>query len=193
MKICISGLSGSGKNSVGRYVAEKLRLRLVDPTFKTIAAKQKMSLMDFHRKAEKEHSIDKSFDAHLISEAKNGNCVVTTWLGAWMIKDADIRVWLYAPSSARAARVAKRDGMGFDEAARHISERDESNRARYLEIYKIDIYDHSGFELVINSEKFMPEESANIIVAAAEAKMKGVQMPSKKKAASSKNKTKKKK
>lgn len=168
--ICISGLSGSGKNSVGKFVAEKLGLRLIDPTFKTIAAKQKMSLLDFHKKAEHEHSIDKKFDAALVASAKKGNCVISTWLGPWMIKNADIKVWLYAPSTARASRVAKRDGMSNVEAARHITERDESNRLRYLEIYKIDIYDHSGFELVINSEKFMPEESANIIVAAALAK-----------------------
>ena len=173
MIICISGLSGSGKNSVGRLVAEKLGMRLVDPTFKTIAAKQKMSLLDFHKKAEHEHGIDRKFDAALIADAKKGNCVVSTWLGPWMVKNADIRVWLYAPSSARAQRVAKRDGMKPDEAASHIAERDESNRLRYLEIYKIDIYDHSGFELVINSESFMPEESANIIVAAATGKMKG--------------------
>lgn len=172
MIICISGLSGSGKNSVGRLVAEKLGMRLIDPTFKTLAAKEKMSLLDFHKKAEHEHSIDRSFDSRLMADAKKGNCVVCTWLGPWMVKGADIKVWLYAPSAARAARVARRDGMGEGEAARHISERDESNRLRYLEIYKIDIYDHSGFELVINSEKFMPEESANIIVAAAMAKVK---------------------
>ena len=74
MIICISGLSGSGKNSVGVEAAKLLDLRLVDPTFKTIAAKQKMSLMEFHKKAEKEHSIDRHFDAHLVAEAKKGNC-----------------------------------------------------------------------------------------------------------------------
>ena len=169
MKICISGLSGSGKNSVGSLVAEKLGLKLVNPTFKTIAAKQKMGLLAFHRKAEIDHSIDKKFDSELIRQAKGG-CVVTTWLGPWMIKDADMRVWLYAPSQARASRVAKRDGMGAEEAARHIEDRDESNRQRYLEIYKIDIYDHSGFELVLNSEKFLPAQSAEIIIAAAKAK-----------------------
>lgn len=169
--ICISGLSGSGKNSVGTLVAQKLCMRLVNPTFKTIAAKKKMDLLEFHKKAEHEHSIDRKFDAALVAAARKGNCVVTSWLGPWMVKNADIRVWLYAPSSARAARVAKRDNMPPDEAARHISERDESNRLRYLEIYKIDIYDHSGFELVINSEKFSPQESANIIVAAAQAKI----------------------
>ena len=170
MIICISGLSGSGKNSVGKLVAAKLGMRLVDPTFKTIAAKKKMDLLDFHKKAEHEHSIDKKFDAALVASAKKGNCVVSTWLGPWMVKNADIRVWLYAPASARASRVAKRDGMSPQEAARHISERDESNRLRYLEIYKIDIYDHSGFDLVINSEKYLPAASAEIIATAARTK-----------------------
>ena len=35
-----------------------------------------MSLMDFHREAEREHSIDKDFDARLIEMAKRGDCVV---------------------------------------------------------------------------------------------------------------------
>ena len=169
MIICISGLSGSGKNSVGEEVAKLLSLRVVNPTFKTIAAKQKMSLMEFHRKAEKEHSIDKQFDAHLVSEARKGNCVVTTWLGPWMVKDADIRVWLYAPREVRARRVAGRDAMTPEQALTHINDRDESNHHRYNEVYKINIYDHSGFELVLNTEKFKPSESAQIIAAAARA------------------------
>ena len=154
---------------MGAEVAKLLSLRVVDPTFKTIAAKQKMSLMEFHRKAEEQHSIDKQFDAHLVADASRGNCVVTTWLGPWMVKDADLRVWLYAPAAVRARRVAGRDGMASEQALSHISDRDESNRRRYEEVYKIDIYDHSGFELVINTEKFVPQETAQIIAAAARA------------------------
>jgi len=148
-------------------LSQKLGLRVVDPTFKTIAAKQKMDLMDFHKKAEHDHSIDRHFDERLIADVKKGNCVVTTWLGPWMIKDADIRVWLYAPRAARAARVARRDNMSVQEAEKHIEDRDESNRLRYLDIYRIDIYDHSGFDLIINSEKFVPSQSAAIIAEAA--------------------------
>jgi cytidylate kinase len=126
-----------------------------------------MSLLDFHKKAESDHSIDKDFDARLIAAAKKGNCVVTTWLGPWMIKNADIRVWLHASSDVRAERIARRDNMALEQAKRHIEERDESNRMRYLEIYNIDIYDHSGFDLIINSEKFNPNQSAAIIAEAA--------------------------
>jgi len=167
MIICVSGLSGSGKNSVSELVAKKLGLRLVDPTFKTLAAKQKVSLMDFHKMAEKQHGIDRQFDAHLIAEAKKGSCVVSTWLGPWIVQNASLRVWLYAKRKARAGRVAKRDGMTLEEAEKHIADRDESNHMRYLDVYNIDIYDHSGFDLLINSERFLPEQSAEIIAAAA--------------------------
>lgn len=167
MKICISGLSGSGKNSVGKLAAKALGFRLVNPTFKTIAAKQKMKLMEFQKKAENDHSIDKKFDEALVKEASGRDCVVTTWLGPWVIKDATLRVWLFAPHIVRASRVGKRDGMGADEASRHVSDRDASNHERYMKVYGINIYDHSGFDLIINSERFAPEQSAAIIAAAA--------------------------
>ncbi len=192
MIICISGLSGSGKNSVGSLVAKKLGLRLVNPTFKTLAAKKKMDLLDFHKKAEAEHRIDKDFDKRLMAAATKGNCVVTTWLGPWMVKNADIKVWLYAPRAARAARVALRDKMGPEEALRHINERDESNRLRYLDIYKIDIYDHSGFDIVINSRNFMPSQSAAIIAQAATEKMAKQKKKPRKKSRKKKTKSKKK-
>jgi cytidylate kinase len=170
MIICIAGLSGSGKNTVAQLVADKLCLRLVNPTFKTLAKQHSMSLMEFQAKAAAEHSIDRKFDSALLRETKKGNCVVCTWLGPWMVKKADLRVWLYAPRQVRAERLAGREGISAEEALRHITERDEENHARYREVYGIDIYDHSGFELVVNTEKYGPEESASIIVSAAIAK-----------------------
>lgn len=170
MIICIAGLSGCGKNTVGNLVAAKLGLRIVNPTFKTIAAKQGMSLMEFHKKAEGEHSIDKAFDAALLQETSEGNCVVTTWLSPWIVKNADLRVWLYAPSEVRAGRVAKRDSMSVHDALVHINERDNGNRKRYLDVYGIDIFDHSSFDLLINTEKSNPEESMKLIIAAAKKK-----------------------
>ncbi len=171
MIITIAGLSGSGKNTVGEILSKKLKLRLVDPTFKTLAEERRMDLMEFHRKAEKEHNIDKDFDAHLISEVEKGPCVVTTWLGPWMILNADLRVWISASQHARAARLAGRDAMTQEQALAHLAERDASNRTRYLDVYRIDIYAHSDFDLVINSEKFTPEKIADIIIEAAAAKV----------------------
>ena len=171
MIITIAGLSGSGKNTIGEIVARKLNLRLVDPTFKTLAEEHRMDLMEFHRKAEKEHMIDKIFDAALIKEVERGPCVVTTWLGPWMILRSDLRVWISASQHSRAERIAGRDGMTQEQSLAHLAERDASNRTRYLDVYRIDIYDHSDFDLVINSEKFRPEQAADIIIEAAAEKV----------------------
>ncbi|MCX8194642.1 MAG: cytidylate kinase family protein [Candidatus Micrarchaeota archaeon] len=167
MIITISGLSGSGKNTIGSIVAKRLKLRHVNPTFKKLAEERRMDLLEFQKKAEAEPRIDKEFDAALIKEVEKGPCVVTTWLGPWMILNADLRVWIDASQQTRAQRIAKRDGMTLEKALEHISARDSSNRSRYLSIYNIDICDHSGFDLVINSEKFKPEQSAQVIINAA--------------------------
>ncbi|MEM2138297.1 MAG: cytidylate kinase family protein [Candidatus Anstonellaceae archaeon] len=190
MIICISGLTGCGKNTVGRLVAKRLKLRMVEPTFKSIAAKQGISLLEFQKQAEEKHSIDRQFDAALLAEVGSGNCVVTTWLGSWVVKNADLKVWLYATPKARAARIAKRDGMNEDEAFAHVFERDNGNRKRYLDVYGIDIFDHSQFDLVINTEKNKPEDSAKLIIEAARktsrGKKAGIKKPAGKKSKSEK-------
>jgi cytidylate kinase len=167
MIICISGLSGSGKNTVAKLVAKKLKYRLIDPTFKSLALEKGMTLMQFQKLAEKDKNIDKEFDKKLIEEAKKGNAVVSTWLGPWMIKDASLKVWLYASKNERAKRIAKRDGMTIEQAKRHITKRDSSNQKRYMKLYNINIFDQSDFDLVLNTEHVPPEKSAEIIVFAA--------------------------
>lgn len=190
MIICISGLTGCGKNTVGRLVAKKLALRMVEPTFKTIAEKSGVSLLEFQKQAEEKHSIDKQFDAALLQEVGEGNCVVTTWLCPWIVKNATLRVWLYASPQERARRITKRDSMPLSEALTHIAERDMGNRKRYLDVYGIDIFDHSGFDLLVNTEKSRPEDSAKLIIEAAKKKTKGIKTGSSTKARASKKKKK---
>jgi len=147
MIIAVGGLTGSGKNTLGELLAKKLGLKLVCPTFKDLAKREGIPLMEFQKRAEKDQNIDKKFDAELKEQAKKGNCVVTTWLGPWMV-DADLRVWVFAPADVRAKRISKRDGMVLEQAKKHIHERDEENRQRYLNVYGIDIYDHDTFDSI---------------------------------------------
>jgi cytidylate kinase len=168
MIIAVSGLSGSGKNTLGELLAKALGYKIVCPTFKDLAAADGISLMEFQKKAEKDHDIDKKFDAVLKKQA-SGDCVVTTWLGPWIV-DADVRIKVFASPDIRASRLAKRDKMTVSEAKKHIKERDDSNRDRYLKVYGIDIYDDSNFDALINSGICKPEELLQIALAVVKAK-----------------------
>ncbi|HSB46528.1 MAG TPA: cytidylate kinase family protein [Candidatus Bilamarchaeum sp.] len=166
MIIAIAGLSGSGKNTLGELLAKELGYRLVCPTFKDLAAREGVSLMEFQKKAERDHDIDRKFDEVLREQAK-GDCVVTTWLGPWIL-EADVRIKVFAPLEVRAGRLGKRDGI--KDARKHITERDESNRKRYLKVYGIDIYDDSRFDALLNSGIYKPEELLKIALAIIDAK-----------------------
>jgi cytidylate kinase len=163
MIIAISGLTGSGKNTLGELLAKELSYRLVTPTFKDLAKKEGISLMEFQEKAERDPDIDRKFDEALKEQAASGDCVVTTWLGPWMV-DADLKIKLSAPAETRAERIADRDTMSHDEAVKHVKERDEGNRARYLKLYEIDIYDESVYDVVLDSGKNNPEELLKLVL-----------------------------
>jgi predicted cytidylate kinase len=160
MIIAIAGLTGSGKNTLGELLAEELEFKLVSPTFKDLAKKEGIPLMEFHEKAENDPNIDEKFDA-VLKEQAQGDCVVTTWLGPWMV-NADIKIKVQASPEIRAERIGKRDGMSYEDALKHIQDRDESNRKRYKKLYGIDIEDDGIFDAVLDSGKNSPQELLKI-------------------------------
>ena len=112
--------------------------------------------MEFQAKAEKDPDIDRKFDA-LLREQASGDCVVTTWLGPWIV-DADVRIKVKVADRIRAQRIAKRDGMTLKQALKHMHERDDQNRKRYKKLYNIDIDDEKIFDLVLDGGKMTPGE-----------------------------------
>ncbi len=167
MIIAISGKAGSGKSSVGARVAQILKLRVVSHSFKTLAEKSGKTLMQVQEEAAANPDIDKDMDEMIKAEAAKGDCVVVTWLGPWIVRHPDLRVWLDATDETRAARIAGRDRMGDKAALEHIKKRDADNRERYLKLYGIDIDDRSEFDIVLNSGKFSIEQLAQMIANAA--------------------------
>ncbi len=162
MIITVSGLTGSGKDTLGKELAKQLSIRHVCPTFKDLAARAGVSLMEFQERAAKNPEIDREFDALLKEEASKGSCVATSWLSPWMLK-SDLRIYLFAPLKVRASRIAKRDGMPAAKATEHVKMRDSQNKERYMKLYGIDIMQLDEFDLCFNSSKFSPSEMIKII------------------------------
>ncbi len=152
--IAVSGQAASGKTTVARKLAGKLNYRFVSigELFRRIAIERGVSLVELHRIAETDFSIDKAIDEESIREARRGNVVIEGHLAAWLLRDlADVRIYLKADTRVRAQRLSTRDGKSITDAISEIRIREESNRRRYLAIYGIDINDLSPFDLVIDT------------------------------------------
>ncbi len=170
MIIAVSGFAGSGKTALAKHLVKRLNalgldVKLVAPTFKSLAKAKGIDLMEFQKEAEKNPEIDREFDEYIKKEVKkHSNVVVATWLAIYLV-DANLSVFLHAPLTERARRIASRDNMEFEEALKHVKERDEENRQRYLSLYNIDIFRlYEMADLCINSSQFSIEQEVDLIL-----------------------------
>lgn len=155
LKICISGLTATGKTTLGTKIAEALKIKHLNPTYKDFVKDTKELLELMHHVDRK---FAQKFDDALIEEAKKQDCVTSNWLAPWLIKDATLRVLLIASPDARAKRWAKEHIISEKDAKRIITEKDEANRKHFTDAYKINIDDHTIFDLTLNTEKMSMEE-----------------------------------
>jgi cytidylate kinase len=167
--ITISGLPGSGKTTVARLVARALQLEHVyaGDIFRRQAAARGLSLEEFARRAETDHTIDRALDAQMRERARQGNAVLEGRLAAFMADEAGVaalRVFLDASEEVRAARIAGREGGDATERLPQMRTREASDARRYREIYGFDYHDPSRYDLVLGTDGRAPEELAAEIV-----------------------------
>jgi cytidylate kinase len=169
VKITISGPPGSGKTTVAKILSEKLRIRLISAgeVFRRLAFEKGMSLEDFSRFAESNPEIDILVDKIQREMAeRERDAIVEGRLSGWMIKDADLRVYLFADPEVRYSRISKREGKDVSIVRGETKLREEIEKRRYQKFYNIDIDDWRIYDLVINSNRISAEKIAEIIIAA---------------------------
>ncbi len=170
MIITISGLIGSGKTTVAKAIAKRFNLRHISAgeAFRELAKERGLSLLEFSRLAEKDKNIDIELDKKIVELAKAGNVVVDGRLSGWLIKDANLRVFLKAPLEVRVKRVCKREKKEYETVLREIIERERSEAKRYMEIYGINIKNLEIYDIVLNTALWQAKDVIEIIAAAIE-------------------------
>ena len=162
LKIAISGKSGSGNTTVSKLLAQTLGLRMINYTFRNLAAERNMDFGELRMLAEADPSWDRYLDEKQVELASAGNCVLGSRLAIWILKDAELKVYLKGSPEVRASRILEREqregtGRCLAEIATETADRDVRDRERYLKLYGIDNDDYSFADLIIDVTKRYPE------------------------------------
>jgi cytidylate kinase len=169
--ICISGMTGSGKSTVAKKIAEKygfdyfsggnaLRVLAKEEGYKSEVTGwwESAEGLKFLKQRMIDPIFDKKIDEKLLDLAKKGNVVLDSWTMPWLLNDG-FKVWLEASAKVRAKRVVNRDSISIEEAVKALEEKDARTRQIYKSLYGFDLgNDLSPFNLVLATDDLEPDE-----------------------------------
>ncbi len=164
LRIAISGRSGCGNTTVSRIVAEALGIAQINYTFRNIAEEKGIPLEAIVEQAKLDTSFDKLVDSRQVALARVASCVLGSRLAIWMLPEADLKVYLSASLEVRSKRIYNREGGNIEEVQRFTEKRDSEDSRRYMTLYGIDNANYSTADLIIDTEKYLPQEIAKIIL-----------------------------
>lgn len=166
LKICIGGLTASGKTTLGEVLSKELNILNVNKystaTYKKVMADTSLTQSEKITETAVPKYAD-IFDKEIIELANSANCVVSTWLCAWQVKNPTIRVWLNADFKTRVQRCVERYHMNPKDAQKYLKEKDEKTINSFKKVQNINIMDRSGFDIELNTPKLSISECASVI------------------------------
>ena len=172
MLLTISGPAGSGKSTAAAALAEALDYDHVSggDIFRDLAAERGLTPLELNKQAEEDDQIDRDLDRRLREiAATREDLVLESRLAGWMAGEhADFRVWLDAPLSVRAERIADREDKSVELARKETRERSESEARRYEAYYSIDIEELTIYDLAVNTARLSPEAVIDVILTTVE-------------------------
>ena len=173
MRIAISGRSGCGNTTVSTLVSQITGYPLINFTFRNLAEERGIDFWTLCMMSERDDSIDLELDRRQVEMAmEQKNCVLGSRLAIWVLKEADLKVYLEGSLEVRVARIHEREGGSLEERLKETKRRDRKDTKRYKRIYSIDNTDPAVADLVINTDNLSAQEIATLIVEAASSRQK---------------------
>lgn len=164
LRVAISGKSGCGNTTVSGLLAKTLGIKLINYTFRQLAQEKNMTLAEVIKAAKNDDFYDKYVDKHQVELALEESCVLGSRLAIWMLKEADLKVYLYANDEVRAKRIFNREGGDLQQIKDFTAMRDKEDTNRYKAFYNIDNNDYKFADLIIDVNEKTPEEIVKIIL-----------------------------
>lgn len=165
IRIAISGKSGCGNTTVCTILSQMLGITLINYTFRQLAKEKGMTLKEVIEAAKTDDSYDKYVDFHQVELAMKSSCVLGSRLSIWMLKNADIKVYLFADNDVRVKRICEREGGKIEDVASFTAMRDKEDNLRYKALYGIDNDDYKGTaDIVIDTNRYDAKGVAKCII-----------------------------
>lgn len=169
--ICVCGMTGCGKSTVAKRLAEKygleyfsggnaLKVLALEAGYKPaeIGWWETTEGMNFLQQRMADPKFDKKVDEKLLERAKQGNVIFDSWTMPWLLNEG-FKVWLQASPNIRATRAAERDGIGVKKALKVLKEKDEMTRVIYKGLYGFDLgKDFSPFNMILDTNELDVDE-----------------------------------
>ena len=164
VRVAISGKSGCGNTTVSSMLAEKLGIKLINYTFRQLATEKGLTLAEVIENAKTDDSYDITVDTRQVDLARQESCILGSRLAIWMLKEANLKVYLLAEPEVRAKRILNREGGNLQEIIDFTSMRDNEDSRRYMKLYQIDNNNYEFADLIIDTSVNTPEQIVNIIL-----------------------------
>jgi cytidylate kinase len=168
MKLTISGTPGSGKSTVARLLAERLKYNYYDVGLirREVARRHGLTLEQLNRIGEKEDWTDKEADAITTDIGKKQDDFIFVGRLAYHFIPDSVKIFLECDIEKGAERIQKDSHVSrsvekyFDlkHAVKKLKERIESDALRYKKYYNLDPMDRSQYDLIIDTTDISIEQ-----------------------------------
>lgn len=173
MIITISGKAGSGKSTVAKILAKKLKLKHYSSGdfMGEIAKEHNLTIVELSKLAEKEKWIDKEIDDRQVNLGKKEDNFIIDGRLSWHFIPNSIKIYLDVDDKIAVKRIygdkINRKDEGFQdekELVKQIKQRTDSEKKRYKKYYNIDYHDKKHYNLIIDTSNITAKKAAEKII-----------------------------
>jgi cytidylate kinase len=162
MKLTLSGTAGSGKGTLAKLLVDKYNLAHYDVgnMRREEAKKRNMTIAQFNTWSESNNEGDLVFDKKQEEIGKTQDNFIMVGRLSWHFIPSAIKILLLVDDAEAARRIYEhtvtqgRVGEAFtsiDEATQKVTQRNASDKFRYMQKYGVVIYDPAKFDIVVDT------------------------------------------
>ena len=174
MIITISGTAGSGKSTVGKLLAKKLKYKhySMGDLQRQIAEQRGITLLELGKLEETDPSIDKELDQKQIQLGKTEDYFIIDGRLSFHFIPHSLKIFLDSDLDVRAKRVytdkisdrSTEKNFSLEDTKKKMLERELSEVKRFTEFYHVNPYDKKNYDLIIDATNMTIEENADLII-----------------------------